>query len=54
MLVVDDEASIRELFSTVFTEADYEVIAAEGGKSATTNQRYENTLRKVEPLCPIL
>ena len=37
MLVVDDEASIRELFFTVFTEADHEVIAAEGGKSTTTN-----------------
>lgn len=36
-LVVNDEASIRELFSTVFTEADHEVIAAEGGKRATTN-----------------
>lgn len=36
-LVVDDEASIRELFSNVFTAADYEVIAAEAGKSATTN-----------------
>jgi response regulator RpfG family c-di-GMP phosphodiesterase len=36
-LVVNDEASIRELFSTVFTEADYEVIAAKAGKSATTN-----------------
>ena len=34
ILVVDDEASIRELFSTVFTEADYEVIAAEGGTQA--------------------
>ena len=34
ILVVDDEASIRELFSTVFAEADYEVIAAEGGTQA--------------------
>jgi DNA-binding response OmpR family regulator len=34
ILVVDDEASIRELFSTVFTEADYEVIAAESGTQA--------------------
>ena len=34
ILVVDDEASIRELFSAVFTEADYEVIDAEGGTQA--------------------
>ncbi len=34
ILVVDDEASIRELFSAVFIEADYEVIAAEGGTQA--------------------
>jgi DNA-binding response OmpR family regulator len=34
ILVVDDEASIRELFSDVFTEAEYEVFAAEGGKEA--------------------
>ena len=34
ILVVDDDASIRELFSTVFTEAEYEVIAAEGGIEA--------------------
>jgi len=34
ILVVDDETSIRELFSVVFTEADYEVIVAEGGTEA--------------------
>ena len=34
ILVVDDEASIRELYSTVFTEAEYEVIAVEGGTAA--------------------
>jgi DNA-binding response OmpR family regulator len=34
ILVVDDEASIRELFTTVFTEADYEMITAEGGTEA--------------------
>jgi DNA-binding response OmpR family regulator len=34
ILIVDDEASIRELFSAVFTEADYEVISAEGGEQA--------------------
>ena len=34
ILVVDDEASVRELFSDVFTEADYKVITAEGGAEA--------------------
>lgn len=34
ILVVDDEASVRELFSAVFADEDYEVIAAEDGKSA--------------------
>ncbi len=34
ILVVDDEDSIRELFSVVFAEAGYEVIAAEGGTEA--------------------
>lgn len=34
ILVVDDEASVRELFDSVFTEAGYEVFPAEGGKEA--------------------
>lgn len=34
ILVVDDEASVRELFSGVFVEEDYEVIAAETGDQA--------------------
>lgn len=34
ILVVDDEASVRELFSGVFAEEDYEVIAAETGDQA--------------------
>ena len=34
ILVVDDEASVRELFSSVFIEAGYELIAAEGGAEA--------------------
>lgn len=34
ILVVDDEASVRELFSSVFVEAGYELIAAEGGAEA--------------------
>ncbi|MEE9911352.1 MAG: response regulator [Deltaproteobacteria bacterium] len=34
ILVVDDEASVRELFSGVFADEDYEVIAAEDGSQA--------------------
>jgi DNA-binding response OmpR family regulator len=34
ILVVDDEASVRDLFQSVFAEADYDVILAEGGKDA--------------------
>ena len=34
ILVVDDEASVRELFSAVFIEAGYEVITAEGATEA--------------------
>lgn len=34
ILVVDDEASVRELFSSVFIEAGYELITAEGGADA--------------------
>jgi DNA-binding response OmpR family regulator len=34
ILVVDDEASVRDLFSNVFADEDYDVIAAEDGKSA--------------------
>ena len=34
ILIVDDEASVRELFSSVFIEAGYELITAEGGKEA--------------------
>jgi DNA-binding response OmpR family regulator len=34
ILVVDDESSVRDLFDSVFTEAGYEVIPAEGGKEA--------------------
>jgi DNA-binding response OmpR family regulator len=42
ILVVDDEASIRELFSAVFTEADYEVITAEGAIEALKILQLEN------------
>lgn len=34
ILVVDDEASVRELFSAVFIEAGYELITADGGTEA--------------------
>ncbi|MEI6608178.1 MAG: response regulator [Deltaproteobacteria bacterium] len=34
ILVVDDDVSVRELFCSVFIEAGYEVITAEGGKDA--------------------
>ena len=34
ILVVDDEASVRDLFSGVFADEDYEVIAAEDGNQA--------------------
>jgi len=34
ILIVDDEASVRELFSGVFTDDGYEVISAEDGNSA--------------------
>lgn len=34
ILVVDDEASVRDLFQSVFVEAGYDVLLAEGGKDA--------------------
>jgi DNA-binding response OmpR family regulator len=34
ILIVDDEASVRELFSGVFTDENYQVIAAEDGNQA--------------------
>jgi DNA-binding response OmpR family regulator len=34
ILIVDDEASVRELFSSVFADENYEVIAAEDGHQA--------------------
>ena len=42
ILVVDDEASVRELFSAVFADEDYEVIAAEDGKSALEIRKQED------------
>jgi DNA-binding response OmpR family regulator len=34
ILVVDDEASARDLFQSFFTEAGYDVLLAEGGQEA--------------------
>lgn len=34
ILIVDDEESVRELFKGVFTEAGYQVVAAEEGHQA--------------------
>jgi CheY-like chemotaxis protein len=34
ILVVDDEALVRDLFNSVFTDAGYEVFLAEGGNDA--------------------
>ena len=42
ILVVDDESSVRELFFTVFTEADYEVNTAEGAEQALKILQLEN------------
>lgn len=36
ILIVDDEESIRELFSGIFTDEGYEVAAAEDGNTALT------------------
>ncbi len=42
ILIVDDEASVRELFSGVFTDEDYEVIAAEDGSQALEILKKDN------------
>jgi len=42
ILIVDDEASVRELFSGVFTDEDYEVIAAEDGSQALDILKKDN------------
>ena len=34
ILVVDDEASVRDLFQSFFTEAGHDVLLAEGGQDA--------------------
>lgn len=43
ILIVDDEASVRDLFNEVFTGAGYEVIMAEGGKEALALLKIHNT-----------
>lgn len=42
ILIVDDEASVRELFSGVFAEDNYEVIAAENGNQALDILKRDN------------
>ena len=42
ILIVDDEASARELFSGVFGKEGYEVITAEGGNQALDILRDDN------------
>jgi DNA-binding response OmpR family regulator len=42
ILIVDDELSVRELFSGVFTDDGYDVIAAEDGNSALDILRRDN------------
>ncbi len=42
ILVVDDEASVRELFSGVFGDENYEVIAAEDGNTALDILKQDN------------
>lgn len=42
ILIVDDEASVRELFSGVFTDDGYEVISAEDGNSALNILKQDN------------
>jgi len=42
ILIVDDEASVRELFSGVFADENYEVIAAENGNQALDILKRDN------------
>jgi len=42
ILIVDDEASVRELFSGVFTDDGYEVISAEDGNAALNILKQDN------------
>jgi len=42
ILIVDDESSVRELFSGVFADENYEVIAAENGNQALDILKRDN------------
>jgi DNA-binding response OmpR family regulator len=42
ILVVDDEASVRELFTGVFGDEGYEVVAAEDGNAALDILKQDN------------
>ena len=42
ILIVDDEASVRELFSGVFTDDGYDVVSAEDGNSALSILKQDN------------
>lgn len=42
ILIVDDEASVRELFSGVFTDEGYDVITAEDGHAALDILKQDN------------
>jgi DNA-binding response OmpR family regulator len=42
ILIVDDETSVRELFTGVFTDEDYEVITTEDGNQALDILKRDN------------
>jgi DNA-binding response OmpR family regulator len=42
ILIVDDEASMRDLFKNAFSDAGYEVMSAEGGKEALAILQIDN------------
>ena len=42
ILVIDDETSVRELFTGVFTDEDYEVVATEDGNLALDILKRDN------------
>ena len=42
ILIIDDETSVRELFTGVFTDEDYEVVATEDGNQALDILKRDN------------
>lgn len=42
ILIIDDETSVRELFTGVFTDEDYEVVATEDGNLALDILKRDN------------